>query len=69
MKKQKTVQARLKCPECGTVTMISRKASKKKEEGHIKHMYCYGCQTVQGLEELGNIDKQVSFWDNYHAQN
>ena len=69
MKKQKTVQARLKCPECAMIMPISRKAGKKKEEGHIKHMYCPRCMEVQPFEEQGNKDKQVSFWDDYHAQN
>lgn len=69
MKKQKMIQARLECPECKTVMPISRKAGKKKVAGHIKHMYCPTCKEVRGFEELGNIDKQVSFWESYQEEN
>lgn len=65
MKKQRTVQTKLQCTDCGTVFPIQRKASKKKELGHIKHMYCPTCKEVKAFEEIKEKDKNISFWEDW----
>lgn len=66
MKRQKTIQTKLSCEVCGTILPIVRKASKKKEVGHTKHMYCPGCREITAFKEMLNVDKNISFWDEWH---
>lgn len=65
MKKQSTIGTALYCSVCDSKMMISRKASKKREEGHVKHMYCYKCKEVTAFIE-GEKDKNVSFWEEWN---
>jgi len=43
---------RLECVLCGTISVIQRKDSKDRPAGHIKHMYCPGCQARRPHKEL-----------------
>ncbi len=36
----------LVCRECGTEAPIWRKSSKRKKQGHVKHMWCHACEKV-----------------------
>lgn len=65
MKRQNTVTTNLKCSECGFIMPISRRASKQRELGHTKHMYCAGCKQTQAFTELQEIDANVSFWEDW----
>ena len=40
MKRQKMFYSNLICKECGNVFKVPRKRANKREEGHIKDIYC-----------------------------
>jgi len=62
MKKQKMVTSKLHCTVCGNTQSIPRKRSKRREEGHIKHMFCIRCnETTAHIED--NRSKQEIEWD------
>lgn len=56
-------QTRLECPECGSIMPIMRKRGKQKEEGHIKHMYCFKCKEVVGFVEIKDKDDNIAYWE------
>lgn len=56
MRRQKTFTTEHKCQECNAITTIHRKMAKRKERGHIKHMYCYRCHDTTAHAELGNSE-------------
>jgi ribosomal protein S26 len=41
----------LRCEECGSVFPIPRKKHAKRENGHIKDLYCYRCQRTTKFKE------------------
>lgn len=41
---RKLEQVTLECMECGVMQTIWRKASRLKERGHVKHLWCPGCR-------------------------
>ncbi len=41
----------LKCPECGLDFPIPRYRGRKREEGHIKDLYCPRCKAVRKMIE------------------
>lgn len=67
MKRQKTVLTTLECEVCGTQMPISRKASKQKKPGHVKHMYCPKCKKTQAFIERVEADSIYDFWDEFHT--
>ena len=52
VKMTRTVETKLLCPRCRNCTTIFRKASKQKEEGHYKNLYCYICKANLNHIEL-----------------
>lgn len=44
------------CPECGRNFPIIRAASKTREKGHIKDLYCPFCKKDQKFREIRSID-------------
>ena len=46
MKRQAMTYSKLNCKECGSVFTVPRKRSRKREEGHIKDLYCVKCGKV-----------------------
>lgn len=58
----KTVETKLLCPRCRTITTIFRKKSKQKPKGHYKKLYCYVCKTTLNHIEIKNslyTDKEI----------
>jgi len=41
---RKLEQVTLECMECGNMQVIWRKASRLKEPGHVKHLWCVDCK-------------------------
>ena len=39
------------CPECGHIIPIPRKNSQRRENGHIKDLYCPWCDKIQKMTE------------------
>jgi uncharacterized protein YlaI len=39
------------CKECGNKYPLARRSDKRKEEGHIKHLYCIKCKKMTAHEE------------------
>ncbi|QYC50970.1 ribosome associated inhibitor A [Staphylococcus phage PG-2021_40] len=64
MRKQVTVSSKLICEECNNEFIIPRPRAKKREEGHIKHMYCSKCMKVTAHIEK-NKDKKEDFWEQW----
>lgn len=62
MKRQKMFYSNLECTECGNKLVIPRKKAKRREEGHIKHMFCPICATTTAHIE-DNRTKQEIEWD------
>lgn len=55
MASQMTTPSNLKCEECSSIFPVARKRAKRKEVGHIKHVWCIKCKnetahTVQSSE-------------------
>lgn len=42
------------CPECGSITPLARKVSKRKEKFHKKRLYCYNCKKELNQVECKN---------------
>lgn len=61
--------SKLICEECGGSMLIPRKRGQRREQGHIKHMYCYKCKKTTGFIEGVYKDDNVSFWDNWQNEN
>lgn len=51
MKQGKYAISDMVCPGCGKSFPIPRKKDRKRENGHIKDIYCPFCKTVQGMRE------------------
>ena len=49
---KRLVPVTLRCPVCGNEPVIWRKASKLKERGHVKHMWCPNCEAVRPFVEV-----------------
>lgn len=43
-----------KCPNCNTIHKAFKKSSRRTAIGHIKHMYCYKCKEIVGMEQVSN---------------
>ncbi len=43
---------RLRCTECGAVFILWRLQSRRRAEGHVKHLWCFCCQEVTAHREL-----------------
>jgi hypothetical protein len=41
----------LRCGECGTVMPMPRKKGEKREQNHIKDIWCYKCKKVTKFKE------------------
>lgn len=67
MKKQVMVYSKLKCEECNNTLQIPRKRSKRREEGHIKHMYCPKCKCTTEFKETYK-DSSYNFWEQWQEQ-
>ena len=39
------------CPNCSNIISAPKKASRRTPIGHIKHMWCPYCKTIQGFIE------------------
>lgn len=46
MIKLKYVSTVLKCTECGMIFPIARPKSKRRQDGHIKDLYCPRCNKI-----------------------
>lgn len=66
MKRQKMTMSTLHCEVCDTKMIIPRKVAQKREEGHVKHMYCPHCKETTAFKESRKADSAMSFWDNWH---
>ena len=52
MKKHRDIYiSDLRCGECGSVFPIPRKKHAKREQGHIKDLWCYRCGKVTKFKE------------------
>lgn len=60
--------SKLICGECGAEMLIPRKRGQRREQGHIKHMYCYKCKEVRGFIEGVHTDKKVAFWEQWQQE-
>lgn len=67
MKKQVMVYSKLDCTECGTSLNVPRKRSKRREQGHIKDMWCPMCKKETKFIE-NKKDKSYEFWENFQNQ-
>ena len=62
MKRQKMFYSSLICKECGNVFKVPRKRANKREEGHIKDIYCIKCcKTTKRVED--NRSEAERRWD------
>lgn len=52
MTKRESVPAEAICRVCGQRNVFTRKASKRKKRGHIKHMWCISCEEVTDHVEV-----------------
>jgi Fe2+ or Zn2+ uptake regulation protein len=43
--------SKLVCQVCNTVTSIPRRRAEKRENNHVKHMWCYKCKEVVEFKE------------------
>lgn len=59
--------SKLVCTECNNSFSIPRKNSKRRKEGHIKHLTCFKCNKItKHIED--NRSKQEIEWDNFQEQ-
>ena len=66
MRKQVMVYSKLNCKECGNYFMVPRKRAKRREEGHIKDLYCVKCKkTTKHIED--NRSETEKFWEEFHS--
>lgn len=63
-KNQKMTYSKLNCENCGNLIKIPRFRGKWREEGHVKHMYCYKCQEITAHIET-HKDSMESYWDSW----
>lgn len=49
----------LVCMNCGNVVMIQRRIRNLKKVGHIKHLYCYRCDSVQQHYEVKDVSSFI----------
>ena len=61
--KKKTVYTNLVCLFCGNISVIQRKASKLKKDGHLKVFYCPCCKNVFNHYEIRDISKFMLKYD------
>ena len=47
----------LRCAECGSVFPIPRRISHRRENDHIKDLYCYRCARVTKFKENEKDDQ------------
>lgn len=57
--KRKIVETRLICPQCGNIQKIFRLASKRKNFGHLKALWCFKCK--QRINHIEIKDENISF--------
>lgn len=43
----------LRCSRCGAETRIWRKQGRRRERGHVKHLWCFSCQETTAHVEVG----------------
>ena len=56
----------LVCMNCGNLVMIQRKIRGLKKVGHIKHLYCYKCDSIQKHYEVR--DASSFLWKCYNKK-
>ncbi|MEE3344074.1 MAG: hypothetical protein VZS44_08305 [Bacilli bacterium] len=49
----------LVCMCCGNVVMIQRNIRNLKKVGHIKHLYCYKCDSIQQHYEVRDVSSFI----------
>ena len=55
MKKRTDIYiSELRCEECGELFPIPRMMHKRREEGHIKDLWCYRCKKITKFKENTN---------------
>lgn len=54
MTKRESTAAEAVCQECGQHNVFTRKASKRKKRGHVKHMWCISCEEVTAHTEVND---------------
>lgn len=64
-KKQKIYMSTLVCTACGVTMKIPRKVGQRREQEHVKHMYCYQCKRETAFKERIYRDSTEQFWDNW----
>ncbi|WXX02939.1 ribosome associated inhibitor A [Staphylococcus phage LJLAME001] len=61
-KRQKMFHSNLVCSKCGNTFTVPRKRAQRREEGHIKHLYCIKCKcTTAHIED--NRTESEKYWD------
>lgn len=50
------VLSNLQCPSCLNVVQIPRPKGLRREDNHVKHMWCFKCK-----EETGHIEQRQEF--------
>lgn len=54
--KTRTFLTYLYCGKCGQVFILHRQTSKRKKQGHAKHLYCIRCkETTKHYERMRRI--------------
>lgn len=66
-RKQKMFYSNLVCNKCGNAFKVPRKRAKKREEGHIKHMYCIKCKEITAHIE-DNRSESEKYWDSVQEE-
>ena len=51
----------LVCMNCGNVVTLQRKLGRFKRVGHIKHLYCYKCDSVKEHYEVRDVS--IFIWE------
>ena len=49
------VETQLVCMNCGNIVTIQRRISRLKNVGHVKHLFCYKCDSVQKHYEVREV--------------
>ena len=62
MKRKNFTVSKMVCTNCGRVGIpIPRKASRAREEGHLKELYCFGCKETHNHREFRNEWDEMRF--------
>ena len=66
MRKMET--SKLICEQCGTDMLIPRNRGQRREQGHVKHMYCYTCKETTAFIEGVAVDRSIQFGEEWQEK-